>query len=104
MNRTTILTDIKKAVTAAGDIDKVILFGSRARGNERPDSDWDILVLTRDHQLSMKRQLQIMHQLYLLELAIGEPISTLIYTKEDWETRQLITPLYHAIKTEGIEL
>ncbi|GAG58037.1 unnamed protein product, partial [marine sediment metagenome] len=24
----------------------VILYGSRARGEEKPDSDWDILVLT----------------------------------------------------------
>jgi uncharacterized protein len=24
----------------------IILYGSRARGDERPDSDWDILVLT----------------------------------------------------------
>ena len=26
-------------------VEKVILFGSRARGDYRPDSDWDILVV-----------------------------------------------------------
>jgi len=28
------------------EIDKIILFGSRARGDEREDSDWDILIVT----------------------------------------------------------
>jgi len=30
------------------EIDKIILFGSRARGDYKEDSDWDILVITRD--------------------------------------------------------
>jgi len=29
------------------EIDKIILFGSRARGDYREDSDWDILIVTR---------------------------------------------------------
>jgi len=30
------------------EIDKIILFGSRARGDYREDSDWDILIVTRE--------------------------------------------------------
>ena len=30
------------------EIDRVILFGSRARGDFREDSDWDILVITKN--------------------------------------------------------
>ncbi len=29
------------------EIDKIILFGSRARGNYRKDSDWDLLIVTK---------------------------------------------------------
>ena len=29
------------------EIDKIILFGSRARGDYREDSDWDILIVTK---------------------------------------------------------
>ncbi len=29
------------------EIDKIILFGSRARGDYKEDSDWDILIVTK---------------------------------------------------------
>ena len=29
-------------------VEKIILFGSRARGEGREDSDWDILIVTRE--------------------------------------------------------
>lgn len=36
--------------SVAGDeADAIILFGSRARGDARPDSDWDVMVLTKDN-------------------------------------------------------
>ncbi len=47
-----LLQELKKALIArfGKDIDKVILFGSRATGKARPDSDYDILiVLNRDY-------------------------------------------------------
>ena len=28
---------------------KVMLFGSRARGDSRPDSDWDVIILLDDN-------------------------------------------------------
>ena len=31
-----------------GEVEKVILYGSRARGDNRPDSDMDILILVKD--------------------------------------------------------
>jgi len=32
----------------AGRLDRVILFGSRARGDARPDSDYDVAVFLKD--------------------------------------------------------
>jgi len=47
-----ILKQIKKAITEVAqrhgiEIDKIILFGSRARGDSREESDWDVLVVTK---------------------------------------------------------
>lgn len=39
------LTEIKNRILAAGSPHKIVLFGSRARGEARPDSDYDILVI-----------------------------------------------------------
>jgi len=45
-----VLSRFKAALDAAyGDrIERVVLFGSRARGEARPDSDYDIAVFLRD--------------------------------------------------------
>ncbi len=47
-----ILKEIKRTIMEVAkeigiEIDKIILFGSRARGEYRDDSDWDILVVTK---------------------------------------------------------
>lgn len=40
---------IREEFAAAGiSISQIILFGSRSRGNARPDSDWDFLVSVKD--------------------------------------------------------
>jgi|SRR6266481_1497209 len=41
----TLLQQIVDALRAAGQPERVILFGSRARGDARPDSDFDLLIV-----------------------------------------------------------
>ena len=45
-----ILIRFRQALTGAygGKLERVVLFGSRARGDARPDSDYDIAVFLRD--------------------------------------------------------
>jgi uncharacterized protein len=40
-----ILDEIVRRIVEVADPDRIILFGSRARGDARPDSDYDILVI-----------------------------------------------------------
>ena len=44
------------------------------------------------------------NELFDVELETGEPISAFIYSKNDWETKFSVTPLYQNIKTEGKHL
>ena len=41
---------------------RILLFGSRARGDARPDSDWDILIILNKNKLNSATLLQIMQQ------------------------------------------
>ena len=82
---------------------EVILFGSRARGDEKPDSDWDLLVLT-DHPVDLRQERTFRDALYDLELETGEPISLFVYYKEDWLTRQRVTPFFQNVTREGVRL
>lgn len=81
----------------------VILYGSRARGDERPDSDWDILVLT-DYSVNLITERKFRDKLYDLELETGEPLSIFVYSKNDWQTKQRITPFYENVTQEGVRL
>jgi len=83
---------------------EIILFGSHARGQATEESDWDILILIATPKSGRKIEDKYRDELFDIELNIGEPISTLIYSKKDWETKFSVTPLYQNIKTEGIML
>ena len=82
---------------------QIILYGSRARGDERSDSDWDILVLT-DYPVDIKKESVFRDHLYNLELETGEPFSIFVYSKTDWNTKQSVTPFYYNVTNHGIQL
>ncbi len=82
---------------------EVILFGSRARGDERNDSDWDILILT-DYSIDAQTERKFRDKLYDLQLETGESFSVFAYSKNDWVTKQRITPFYQNVTHEGIRL
>ena len=81
----------------------VILYGSRARGDERNDSDWDILILT-DYSVDISQERKFRDKLYDLELETGEPFSVFVYSKTDWQTKQKITPFFFNVTHEGLSL
>ncbi len=79
----------------------VILYGSRARGDEKKDSDWDILILT-EYSTNLMTERKFRDKLYDLELETGEAFSVFVYSKSDWQTKQRITPFYHNVYKEGL--
>jgi predicted nucleotidyltransferase len=83
---------------------EIILFGSQARGDFNKDSDWDILILLNQFDVSRDTEMEYREELFEVELETGEPISTFVFSKTDWESKHKITPLYQNIKSEGIKL
>lgn len=83
------------------DIDAIIiLFGSRARGDFNETSDWDLLILL-NKPVDEKLKVQIRNKLFETELETEQVISTIIHSRQIWESLN-ITPLYETIKKEGV--
>lgn len=80
---------------------EVILFGSRARGNHRADSDWDFLVLIDEAQISRELKNEVIDHLYEIELETDSVIVPIVLTRHEWNDQQ-VTPLYKIIQSEGI--
>jgi predicted nucleotidyltransferase len=96
-------SQISQAVHQVEPTAEVILFGSRARGSARPDSDWDILVLL-DGEVTPAREQAIFSLLSVIELTYGEVFSTLIYENVYWQQTLKGSPLYQNVNQEGLLL
>jgi uncharacterized protein len=93
---------IRQKVNEIDNTAEVILYGSRARGDNKRDSDWDVMILLKQKNVDKKVEQTFRHHLLDLELEIGVPISVFVYSKNDWEGKYSITPLFRSIKKEGI--
>lgn len=101
-DRKEILFKIKNAVTELDPDARIILFGSRARGDSGKESDWDLLILTRIPATEENKR-NLRYHLLDIELETEQSISTLIHHHDQWRNYS-ITPLYDVIEKEGIEV
>ena len=104
MTRTEIVRKAAQEIHALEPDAEVILFGSEARGDARPDSDIDLLVLLSGDKPLIDREMEICGQMLLLEGQTGISISPKVYLKKNWENRPFVTPFYLNVMREGIVL
>lgn len=82
-------------------IERVVLYGSRARGDARPDSDYDVAVFLKnlsDRWREIDRLIEIETDI-LWET--GEVINALPFQAGAYREH---TPLMHEIRREGLDL
>jgi predicted nucleotidyltransferase len=69
-----------------GAVQEMLIYGSKARGQARADSDVDVLLILKDTAGTQKRELRRIG--YLLAATTGVLPSILAYTQEEWESRK----------------
>ena len=96
-----LLKKIKGAVYKILPERTLIFFGSRARREASPDSDWDILVLTETVNAELKHTIRA--AIFDIELEEGVIINLLILPKNEWENGHFRNhPIRRNVEAEGI--
>ena len=83
--------------------EKVILFGSQARGDARPNSDWDLLLLVNSETTNLDDEIKYSYPFAKLGWTYNVDVNVLLYSKNDWEKRSFM-PFYKSVLTDGIEI
>lgn len=83
---------------------EIILYGSRARGDAKSDSDYDLLILI-DGEINLKREDDFRRRIFPIELETGAVLTVILTNKKDWNSALYdAMPLYQNIKREGVIL
>lgn len=92
---------IKQLIKAQVPSAIVYLYGSRAKGTAHSGSDWDVLVLLKEEEITPEIEESITYPLYDLEFDTGQVISPMVYTNHEWHSKYSSTPFYRNVMREG---
>lgn len=104
MKRPEVVKQISQTIHRIEPTATAILYGSEARGDARPDSDIDVLILLDGEQRDLKREWNITGELYEIELATGVLVNPMIMLRKQWENRPFKTPFYVNVINEGVRI
>lgn len=81
--------------------ERIVVFGSKARGDDDAESDIDILVIT-SRRISRAERHAIVDALFPIQIARQVVLSPLIVSDEDWRTGRIsVLPIRMEIEEQG---
>ena len=85
-------------------IEQIFLFGSRARGEARPDSDWDLYVLI-DGDLSFPQRHQLITEIKRELARLGIPNDVILRSARQFhQTKEYPGHLAYDVAREGVPM
>jgi len=86
-------------IIQVADPDKIILFGSHARGDSRKDSDYDLCVLKRN----VEHRRKLAQQIYVSLCDVNTPIDVMVQTPDKFnELKDDPYLVYKQIAKDGV--
>ena len=99
-----LLREVKEAILRHVPDARVLLYGSVARGEATPDSDYDVLVIT-PHKLTSGEQREIYHATYAVDLERDVIVSLNFFSQEEWDMPiNKASPFYKNVVRESVGL
>jgi predicted nucleotidyltransferase len=96
----TALDELKRVLGERWGAISVVVYGSKARGDDAPDSDIDVMVVLEDYTPEVEAALD--EAVYEINLAHNCLISVVIFGRRELEEGPLAeSPLYKRILAEG---
>ena len=93
-----IIDHVTRSIVEHFHPERIILFGSQARGDARRDSDLDLCVFMETSERPVKRSIKVA-SIFTLP---SWPMDIVVYTPEEYEERRQIKGTFaHTIHTEG---
>src|SRR2546422_230753 len=84
-----------------GIVDRMVIYGSKARGDDHPDSDLDVLLIVKNEANHLKRLLRRIG--YELAATSDAVPSILAYTQDEWESRRESgAPFQQAVERDAV--
>ena len=104
MDRIAVIDRIKALAAKTLPVNSsLLLYGSRARGDYRADSDWDLLILLGNNYQSADVFGMYAYPFVQLGWEYGTYFSPKVYTYDEWAMRKG-SPFFENINREGVVL
>lgn len=102
MKRPEVIEKLRRLIHAQLPDVKVWMYGSEARGDARPDSDIDLLVLVDGERVTLEQEMRITEPMNAVFLDTGVLVNTVIRTKKKWEEHK--NSFYHNVMRDRVLL
>jgi len=97
------LDELKRVLRERCGVSSMAVYGSKARGDDSPDSDIDVMIVVEDYTPEVEAAVD--EAVYEINLAHDCLISVVIFGRRELEEGPLgESPLYKRIQAEGVPL
>lgn len=99
-----LLSKCKRVIENIDPLARIILYGSKARGEANKESDYDLVIVT-EGEVSLLREDEHRKALFPIELETGAVLTVFLVEEKDWNSSLYAAmPFRQNVEREGVVL